>query len=189
MRRPPVRPGGGEVGDKSVLPGWTTGCPKLRGARARRYLSCGQPFMPGGRRRTFDGAPPNPTGPSMSDKISGSYPGGPRRPSNREGDAGPTRLETLEERADRDAFRRQARTGRRRRRRWVIGLGASMVVAGGVGFLLGHQATRESEELAAERQEAASRTGLEDMMHGEATRVIQQMWLSEIMEHPPTGPD
>ena len=60
-----------------------------------------------------------------------------------------------------------------------------MLAAGGIGFLLGHQADKGSEELAAARREAAEEQSLQGMMHGEATRVIQQMWLSEIMEHPP----
>ena len=125
----------------------------------------------------------------MSNRIAGSYPGGPRR-SGEDADDRPrtrTRLETLEERAERVSHVRRSRNERQRRRRMAAVLVVASLLAGGIGFVLGVQADKGSEELTAQREDARRRSGIEGVLRGEADRVIQQMWLSEIMERQPGG--
>lgn len=124
----------------------------------------------------------------MTERDLGSYPGGPRRRrSGEEPESPPARLQTLEERAEREARARRSRGERQRRRRIVAVLVVASVVAGGVGFVLGVQADKASEELTAQREQARRAPGLEGVLRGEADRVIQQMWLSEILERQPGG--
>ncbi|MBW3535867.1 MAG: hypothetical protein KY453_11740 [Gemmatimonadetes bacterium] len=119
----------------------------------------------------------------MSDeKISGRYPGGPRRIADGDAPRPTTRLETEDERVARADQARRAAAVRRRRRRVVGVLLAACLLAGGGGFLLGLQADKASEELTAAREGTAGKGGLEGVLRGEANRVIQQMWLTEIQE-------
>lgn len=121
-------------------------------------------------------------------RIGGSYPGGPRRRSAGDAEPEPTPLPSVEERGSRGRAARRSARERRRRRRAVGVLVAASVLAGGAGFVLGVQANRESEELTAEREQARTSSGIAGMLRGETDRVIQQMWLSEIIEREAVGP-
>lgn len=116
------------------------------------------------------------------EKISGSYPGGPRRRADGGEDRPTTRLETEDERVARADRARRGGAVRRRRRRILGVLVVALLLAGGGGYLLGLQADKDSEELTSQRAEARRPAGLEGMLRGEADRVIQQMWLTEIQE-------
>lgn len=116
-----------------------------------------------------------------SDRITGSYPGGPRR-RGEEPDAEDRPHPKLEraQAIDMRAQERQRIAARQRRRRRVLsGFAIALVLAGGAGFWVGLQADRTSEEIAAEQ----SRRGSEELdLTRERNIILQQLWLMEDLE-------
>lgn len=123
------------------------------------------------------------------DRISGSFPGGPRR---REDGEGPTpeserafaRVEDLSQQ-EVVQFLRSLR--RDRAKRVLLGFLLALVLAGGVGFYVGMSSHRTAEELA--RQEEAAAQGPEALsLPEERRKVLQELWKMEDLEKAPRPP-
>lgn len=117
--------------------------------------------------------------------MNGAWPGGPRRTTDIAVEEAAPRLRPLEERL----ARREAGGARRRRRhrarsvRRVVVVAA--VVAAGAGYGLGLKSERSAADIAAEQariQRIEEGGELGRVLGGQANRVIQQMWLTELAE-------
>lgn len=120
-------------------------------------------------------------------ELRGIWPGGPSRDGDVDAAPGRSRrLRTMEERssARSDASMRRSRRNRSTRLLW--GFFGAVVVAGLAGWGVGLRAHRTQEELLAELMAEAQQgfpTGdLESILKGQSEKVIQQMWLTEIMD-------
>ena len=122
-------------------------------------------------------------------RISGSYPGGPRRGAEGVGDeraeGAPRigRVEQLEERLE-QASRSQVR--RRRTRRVWSGLAFALVLGGGIGLYLGYRSHRSPEDLTDARN-ATRQSPLFDASR-ETNRVLLELWRMEDLEKQPAPP-
>ena len=115
-------------------------------------------------------------------RISGSYPGGPSRDRSEVDERADKRLDDLSSVEEIEARRGAGivRTrGRRRRKRAVIGLAASIVIAGGAGVWMGLRSHRTAEELAAEQRAQAE---AEFNLRRESDRLINELWKMEDLE-------
>ena len=115
-------------------------------------------------------------------RISGSYPGGPSRDRSDVDERADKRLDDLssveEIEARRGAGILRAR-GRRRRKRALIGIAASIVIAGGTGTWMGLRSHQTADELAAE-QRAQAETQFN--IRRESDRLINELWKMEDLE-------
>lgn len=115
------------------------------------------------------------------------WPGGPPRSGGSQGEErARRRLPTVEERASRLSERSRRTAARRRARRVRLGFGLALLLSGLGGWVVGRSANRTqaelTEERAARQRSERSATEMEDFLRGEAAKVIQNMWLTEIME-------
>lgn len=116
-------------------------------------------------------------------RISGSYPGGPKR----------EQLKTKEERGfskwiprvvdlERSAGRRSLRHRNRARRTHLLAVvGLTLVVSGIGGMYMGLQAHKSSEDLARAEREKARPADI-DLLLGEADRLLNELWKMEDLE-------
>lgn len=115
--------------------------------------------------------------------IQGAWPGGPRQADHRKAPGRAWRLESLEDRADRVADRAKSRRTQKRGNQILSLLAVAAVVAGITGFTLGRSSGRSAADVAAALEAPEpSEGGLEEFLASEGTRVIRNMWLSEILE-------
>lgn len=119
------------------------------------------------------------------DRISGSYPGGPKRDQLRTNDErGFSRLIPRVADLERGAqYLRRRRMHRMRRKRMMIAVGVALVVSGASGMYMGLQTHRSPEELAqAEREKARP---LELDLAKEANRLMSELWKMEDLDRVP----
>lgn len=118
------------------------------------------------------------------DRISGSYPGGPRRREEGEPPPPPTELDSVGDIEERSARLAVSRSRRRRSRRVRIGFLVAILASAGVGLALGLMSHRTSTELAGERR---SRTAQGDDFNPSAqvNRMLLEMWKMESIEKEP----
>ena len=114
--------------------------------------------------------------------ITGGYPGGPPRHDPERGTAdsdGPELRggESVEASMADHAVRRKKK---RRERRLVIGLVASLIVAAGVGTYLGLQSKKTAEELAQLEREKSESDDDKDL-----DRLLNELWKMEDLERAP----
>ena len=115
--------------------------------------------------------------------IQGAWPGGPRRDDHR-AEPRAWRLESLEHRADRLADgRRSSKASRRRKLVWST-FAVAALAAGVGGFVLGRSSEQTAAEVAAaaEAPVGGPEGDLAKVLGDESTKVIRNMWLSEIIE-------
>ena len=96
------------------------------------------------------------------------------------------RVSTVEERAALRSGAGHRQQHRQRGSRLAIGFALAAVFSGALGWVVGASALQTQQELMAERvdQERTTRVegGLESLLRDESRKVIQNMWLTEIME-------
>lgn len=112
-------------------------------------------------------------------RISGSYPGGPKREGAPAGDVPGrkprlTSVEQIEQRLGRAS---QARTRRKRTRRVWAGLVVLVAAAGGTGFFLGIRSHRSSEEITAGRNAPPPSQAFDPSF--EMNRMLLELWKME----------
>lgn len=119
------------------------------------------------------------------DRISGSYPGGPKRDQLRTDDergfSKPIPRVADLERGARDLNRR--RMHRMRRERRMIAVGVALVASGASGMYIGLQTHQSSEELAQAEREKTRPSELD--MVKEANRLMSELWKMEDLERVP----
>ena len=117
--------------------------------------------------------------------FGGAYPGGPRRHAEKEEAGELPGFELRDgESFEASAMTRVLRQSRRyRRRRLVIGLLTSLLLASSVGAYIGISNRKTAEELAQE-QLTEGRTDLEQ----EVNRLINELWKMEDLERAPRRP-
>lgn len=114
------------------------------------------------------------------ERIDGAYPGGPRKRDDEDGgESRRPNLAPAEEREGRLHDRHRRIVRRRRKKRILVGFLVALLVAGGLGFWMGFQANRTSEEIAAE-QESGRERGFD--LTRERNTILQQLWLMEDLE-------
>lgn len=115
------------------------------------------------------------------DRISGSYPGGPRRQDGSEPRerADLERVEEFEERRSRASLQRKRE---RRVRRLRIGFLVALLTSAGIGLTLGLMSHRTSEELVQEREQDRTRDFDPSQ---EVNRMLLELWKMEDMERAP----
>lgn len=122
-------------------------------------------------------------------RISGPYPGGPRRPSEEPDDHEPVRVGSGEEVESRLQDRSRRERERRKRRRIVVGLVAFFLVAGGIGTWIGLRSLRTAEEIAAEEEaREQEESGIEGVLRQERNRILRELWKMEDLERLPRPP-
>jgi len=115
----------------------------------------------------------------MDQRISGSFPGGPRRSAPVPDRNGPPRLARVEDIESRLARARLKHGRRRRRRRVVAGFGVVLVFAGGIGVFAGMRGNSTRDELTAEQEaEQARNTDISS----EVNRALLELWRMEDVE-------
>lgn len=121
-------------------------------------------------------------------ELRGMWPGGPSKEDD--GDAPRARhrrLRTVEERSSARSDARSRRSRRNRTTRVFVGVAVAVIVAGLGGWALGRRANLTQQEMMAEvmarGQQDAPTGDLQSFMQGQSTRIIQQMWLTEIGEN------
>ncbi len=125
----------------------------------------------------------------MSERVTGAFPGGPRKRVTGKVRSGPPRLARVEEIEERRATRSSHRRRRRRVKRAVYGLVVSLVVGGGVGVWLGLRSRATLEEVrqemaASKRASASDLLGLGDVdLSGEINRTLLELWRMEDVEY------
>ena len=115
-------------------------------------------------------------------RISGSYPGGPSRDRSEVDKRADKRLDDLASVAQIETRRGAGvvRTlGRQRRKRAVIGVVVSIIIAGSAGVWMGLQSHRTAEDLAAEQRAQAE---AEFNLKRESNRLINELWKMEDLE-------
>ncbi len=113
-------------------------------------------------------------------KISGMFPGGPKRPgdANKDGDQTETPLRSGQDVEERIARGVGELKVRRRRRSTVIILAVAVVVAGVVGVYVGSQALVTPEELTEQARAEREASELDDI----AREVMDELWRMEEVE-------
>ncbi len=114
-------------------------------------------------------------------RISGSYPGGPSRDRSEVDKRADKRLDDLasvEQIETRRGVGIVRARGKQRRRRLILGLVVSILVAGSGGVWMGLRSHRTAEELAAEQREAEAEFNL----RRESDRLINELWKMEDLE-------
>lgn len=119
------------------------------------------------------------------DRITGSYPGGPRKRGPDEEAPLPPRLDRAEDMDARVQRRRFDASRRRRRHRLRLGFVAAVTVAGLVGLAIGYLSHRSTEDLTAEREQ--------ERLQGfnptsEVNRMLMELWKMEDVERAPRAP-
>lgn len=118
-----------------------------------------------------------------SNGFGGGYPGGPRRHAEKEEAGEPRGFEIR----DGESFEASAmtralgRSKRHRRRRLMIGLLTSILLASAVGAYIGLRGNRRGAEELAQEQILDGRTVLEQ----EVNRLINELWKMENLERAP----
>lgn len=113
--------------------------------------------------------------------MKGSWPGGPSRSGEAEPLGRKPRLDSAESIDARAADRAQRHKHRRSARRKAILLAASMVAAGGVGWLMGVQ-SKQSPESIRLSQERERRAESDRFISSEVNRTLLQLWRMEDIE-------
>lgn len=113
----------------------------------------------------------------MTGRISGAFPGGPRR-SGGELPQGPFRLAPVAEIEAARAARRRGRARKLRKRRVALGLAAALASALVAGGALGHASRTTAEELRAAREAQSA----DALVSQEVNRVLMQLWKMEDLE-------
>jgi len=142
--------------------------------------------MEGDRRR--DAEPGTAAGFARDDdgeSVGGAYPGGPRKRNDAEGigrfSPSPD-LRSAEELDARSHERHRRRVRKRRRKRVLIGFLVALTAAASVGFWMGVQAHRSSQEIANEQDRAAQQ---DRELVRQRNKVLQQLWEMEDLENGP----
>jgi hypothetical protein len=123
----------------------------------------------------------------------GSYPGGPRRRDERAPTVGEERAPgaprvTAAEDIEAHIVEAQGDLRRRRRAKRILsGLIAAVVVAGGIGLVLGFRAHKTSEAITDERNAEGKPKGGFDPLF-QTNRVLDELWKMEIKQRQPTPP-
>jgi hypothetical protein len=112
----------------------------------------------------------------MEERITGSWPGGPKREGDARKRTRPPRLRRVEDLEAGFAARLLRFRHRARSRRIVIGLVFSLAVAGGIGWVLGKSTHRTVEEVSAEYA-TARRRDLD--ISAEVNRTLLELWKME----------
>lgn len=116
----------------------------------------------------------------MSERISGSFPGGPGKRDRLPARSTPPRLERVESLENRLAIRADRMRGAARRRRLLVGLSVALAVAGLVGYLLGLQSHTTAADIMADQQAAQSVDRSE--LSTEVNRTLLELWRMEDVE-------
>ena len=116
----------------------------------------------------------------MEGKISGSWPGGPKRDGEAPERTHPPRLERVEEIERRSASRSLRRQRKARTTRFLFGIGFSALVAGGFGWVLGLRSHVTLQEINAEQ---VAQEIQESDMATEINRVMLELWRMEDVEY------
>ena len=112
----------------------------------------------------------------MEERITGSWPGGPKREGDPRKRTRPPRLRRVEDIEAGLAARSLRFRHRVRSRRIALGLAFSLAVAGGIGWVLGKGSHRTAEEVSAENATARRR----DMdISAEVNRTLLELWKME----------
>lgn len=115
-------------------------------------------------------------------RISGSYPGGPSRDRSEVDKRADKRLDDLASVEQIETRRGQEEVrvrGKRRKRRVLLGLMVSIIIAGSGGVFMGLRSHRTAEELAAEQRAQAE---AEFNLKRESNRLINELWKMEDLE-------
>lgn len=115
----------------------------------------------------------------MSERIRGSYPGGPARDGSGGTDRPPVRVRRVRDFEDARALRSLASSRRDRRRRVVAGLALLLAVAFGVGTSLGRSSHETQATLTARETESRQR---DVDISREVNRTLLQLWKMEDVE-------
>lgn len=119
------------------------------------------------------------------DRISGSYPGGPKKRDPDDEPSEPPSFETVESVEERMRRGTAARGRVRRRRRLRIGLLVAVVVSGLGGLVVGYLSHRTTEDLTREREEERMRSFDPS---SEVNRMLIELWKMEDVERAPRAP-
>ncbi|MDP2958356.1 MAG: chemotaxis protein CheW [Longimicrobiales bacterium] len=117
--------------------------------------------------------------PEVEERITGSYPGGPRRDGDPGKPARAPRLERAEDIEARFAARSLRHRHRARSRRIAVGFWLSLALAGTLGWFLGKGSHRTVEELNA-TQAANKRRDVD--ISAEVNRTLLELWKMEDVE-------
>ena len=112
----------------------------------------------------------------MEERITGSWPGGPKREGDAHKRTRPPRLRRAEDIEAGLAARSVRIRHGARSRRIAIGLGVSLAVAGGFGWVLGKASHRTAEEVISEYA-TARRRDLD--ISAEVNRTLLELWKME----------
>ena len=116
----------------------------------------------------------------MEGKISGSWPGGPKREGEPQKHSGPPRLQRVEEIERLGAARSLRRQRKVRATRFLFGIGFSALVAGSFGWVLGLRSHATLEEINAERAAIESQ---DSEISEEVSRALLELWKMEDVEY------
>ena len=116
----------------------------------------------------------------MEGKISGSWPGGPKRDGETGERTRRPRLQRVEEIEKRSATRSLRRQRKARTKRFLFGVGFSAVVAGGFGWVLGLRSHATLQEINAEKAEMQ---GHDSDLSKEVSRALLELWKMEDVEY------
>jgi len=115
----------------------------------------------------------------MSDRITGSFPGGPTRSDTSPQRDGPLRTQSVRERAEDRAARSIENRRSARSRRVLLGFVLAVVVAGAVGWGLGRQDQPTQTSL---QQEAVQQRAADLDISREVNRALLEIWRMEEVE-------
>lgn len=116
---------------------------------------------------------------TMTERIHGSFPGGPRRAQYAQPLDRTPRLERVAHLEDRVSRGRRARDQKRRLHRITLGFLLAMAAAGAIGGAVGFASHTTPEELTAE-QEALGRQ--DQFISKEVNRTLLELWKMEDVE-------
>ncbi len=116
----------------------------------------------------------------MSEPIRGRYPGGPRRPRDKEASRPPTHVPTVAEIEMGIAKRTRAAESQARHRRVWIGFLVSLILAGSVGFGVGRAVREPTADIALPQ---GARSGLDKEISTQVNRTLLELWKMEDVEY------
>ncbi len=115
----------------------------------------------------------------MSEKITGSWPGGPRREGPTQEGARAPRIKRVEDIEAAAAARRIRSARKHRQRRAWIGLAFTLVFAGGIGWALGLRSHTSVEEIHATQ---TAQQEQDATISSQVNRVMLELWRMEEVE-------